>query len=98
MSKLFANVRSDFHIVGELLERRYVTSEKQKGWELHILKIAGKGCTLEVQVPKDVYEGAQKGAAYQVTGSITVESGRTKLIAESVTMLAEVVSSGRAAS
>lgn len=87
MSALFGQVRSDFGIVGELLDRRLVTSDKQKDWKLHILKIAGKGCTLEIQVAQDVFEAAVQGEAYQIEGTITAENGRTKLIAEKVIMM-----------
>lgn len=87
MSALFGSVKSSFEIVGEVIDRRLVTSEKMKDWQLHILKVAAKGCTLEVQVTKDEYEGVALKQPYHLVGYLTMEAGRTKLIAESVKLI-----------
>lgn len=89
MPGLFGEVKAEFNVIGELQDRRVITSEKMKDWALYIYKIAAKGCTLEVQVSKDDYETAVLKAPYQVLGSITVEAGRTKLVGESIKLLAK---------
>jgi hypothetical protein len=92
-NSMFGQVQSVFNVVGELQERRLITSDKMKGWELHIFKVLGKGCTLEIQVTKDEYDKGVLKDPYHLAGYITVEAGRTKLIAETVKRLAPVSAS-----
>ena len=97
MSNLYAG-RAEFVIVGELMERRLVTSEKQKDWQLYILKLSGKACILEAQVSKEIFESAVKGEAYQVMGQLSANAGRTLLLAEKVELLTAVPRAVRTAS
>jgi hypothetical protein len=87
MASLFGEVRAVFEVVGEMVDRRIVTSDKQKDWKLHILKVAAKGATIEVQATEQQFNEAVLKAPYLVTGYITVENGRTKLIAEQAKQL-----------
>ncbi|MCA9232672.1 MAG: hypothetical protein KDA57_18630 [Planctomycetales bacterium] len=87
MASLFGQVRSEFSVIGELIDKRIVTSEKMKDWKLHILKVAAKGCTLEIQVSEEEYDRAATECAYQIVGSLGVEAGRTKLLGKVVQRL-----------
>jgi len=87
MASLFGEVRSDFYVIGELQSKRIITSEKMKDWRLYIFKIAAKGCTLEIEVSQDEHSLGIIKSPYQITGAVTVEQGRTKLIADVVKLL-----------
>jgi hypothetical protein len=87
MAELFGQVRAAFELVGELSDRRIVTSPKAPDWKLHVWKICSKGSTFEVEVPIADYERGIVDGAYALAGKITVESGRTKLVAQKITPL-----------
>jgi hypothetical protein len=86
-AELFGQVRATFELVGELVDRRIVTSPKAPDWKLHIWKIASKGSTFEVEVPIAEFDRGIVDGAYAIVGKITGEGGRTKLVAQVIKVL-----------
>lgn len=91
---LFGSVRADFQLVGELVGKREITSDKMKDWKLFIWKIASRGSTFEVQVDRDTYDRGVIEGAYQIAGNLGVDGGRTKLVAADIKVIPSSRTSG----
>lgn len=69
--------QASWRIVGVVVERRELTSEKNATWRGHVVKLATIGATYEVEVSAEQFKTVGDGAAYDVSGRFDSRAMKT---------------------
>jgi hypothetical protein len=77
-------LRASWEVVGIVVERRELTSEKSKSWKGYVCKVSTLGMTAEIALTDKLFPQVGEGQHLVFRGRFEERGGYLKLIAESV--------------
>ena len=75
---------AQWQMTGQVVQKRELTSEKNKTWRGHVVKVMTMGLTIELNTSKDDWDKIAEGSPYTLGGHFEDQRGTLKLIVDRV--------------
>lgn len=75
---------ASWRVIGTVVEKRELTSEKNKDWRGWVCKVATFGLTAELQLTRDMFGKVGEGESLDFAGRFELSGHNYRLVTESV--------------